>query len=499
MYEFVDITERGTQSTSLSIQTVFNKFNLDELLTDESGSFTTLTVSGRSNLSNRVNTIEVSGLDGLLESDNSTLSEREITIKYQITDKTNEGFRQRYNRLNALLNGTKKELAFSDEDAIFYGSLSESDVPEEDSNSLIGTITFLCTDPYKYGPEQTIPFPIEAVSITNSGTAEANPIFELEVLAPITFAMVSNGTDYMMIGHPVTVDEEVVDTRTLLLEERGATLSAWSSTPTSVDGGVVAGNLDTDGGGITVPSYGTDTPNWHGPALLKEVVPAQDFEVEMHLAGRTLDAENTFRIEFYLFDEGMNEIGKMAILDNTPNIITKAAEGRVGDYTGPNENYVISSSNYSYKQDFWFGMVRMRRIGQDFEFYVTRIDNSTDHVQSLKKTFKDVANVYQGRLKYVQIHIGKYGTTPRAYAPKIHSITAHELTQVNVDQTPYIADVGDIITFDHTTDEILINGEDRTDLKDFGAEYFKLGAGQNDLVVSPDSFNATIKYRERYK
>ena len=54
MYGFVDIVPgSGTGSTSLSIQTVFNGINLDEELTDENGRFITLTVSGRSNLTQK--------------------------------------------------------------------------------------------------------------------------------------------------------------------------------------------------------------------------------------------------------------------------------------------------------------------------------------------------------------------------------------------------------------------------------------------------------------
>ena len=69
--------------------------------------------------------------------------------------------------------------------------------------------------------------------------------------------------------------------RLVLCLLRGETLDTWSNTPTKVDGGVVAGRLSTDNDGITVPSYGPDTNNWHGPALIKEISPSQDFEIEM--------------------------------------------------------------------------------------------------------------------------------------------------------------------------------------------------------------------------
>jgi len=362
-------------------------------------------------------------------------------------------------------------------------------------------VFFVCPDPFSYGPETPYIFPSDAVNLTNDGAADADPIFELEVLKPITFAMVQNhNEEYMMIGRPIDVNSKIVNTRTLLLEERGQTLNTWDATPTSVDGGVVAGSLSTDNDGITVPSYGPDTDNWHGPALLKEVTVAQDFEVEAMVQGRTTTTGQTFRIEVYLFDEGMNVLGKMAIMDNSLNVHRKKGEGRVGPYVGKNTNYLISSANYSYDQDYFYGMLRMRREGKRITFYVTRINNNNKHVQTLSKTFVDNANEYQGRLKYVQIHIGKYGSTERAYAPKIDSIKVFELDQATEDQTPYIAQTNDVITFDHVNDEILINGEDRKDLKDFGASYFQLSKGNNALVVHPDdSFEMTCRFRKRFR
>src|SRR5699024_4430993 len=143
----------------------------------------------------------------------------------------------------------------------------------------------------------------------------------------------------------------------------------------------------------------------------------------------------TFRIEFYAFDENMNNLGKMAILDNSQNVHTKVAEARLGERSG--DRYLISSQNYEQRTEHWFGMLRMKRVGNQFEFYVTRIANNTRHVSSLRRRFTDNASAYSGRLKYVQIHIGKHSDTPRAYAPKINYIRAYELAQTTVDQTPY--------------------------------------------------------------
>ncbi len=401
-----------------------------------------------------------------------------------------------------LITDAPVELQFDDEPGRTYFAVVQNTMDDFDRfvDQRSGTIQFLCLDPYAYGPEITEEFTSDTAIIAKQGSAAAQPVFELEVLAPVTFAMVQNqNEEYMMIGQPTDADTSTVNTKTLMLEERGQTLDTWNDTPTEIDGGTVAGYLGTDNAGITVPSYGSDMPGWHGPALIKEVTPAQDFEVEMMLEGEA-SGDQTFRIEFYLYDEGMNVIGKMAILDKTLNVNRKVAEGRIGGYVGRQENYLISSQNYSYGWPFYFGMLRMRRVGSIFEFYVTRIANNTKHVYSLKETYVDNNNEYAGKLKYVQIHIGKYADTARAYGPKIHYIKAFELAEATTDQTPYIAYTGDIITFDHVNEEILINGEERKDLKDFGGSFFDLHKGENQLIMHPPtSFLGNVKYRPRYR
>ncbi|MBU8567591.1 phage tail family protein [Virgibacillus pantothenticus] len=151
MYKFVDLNERGTYGSFLSNQTIFNDINLDQQLTDETGSFVTLTVEGRGNVKQRIKTTEVPGMDGALEYTNTTYDVREIAVKYKLSDRTNEGFRSRVNRLNGLLRGSKRRLCFTDEDAFYYATLSENTIPEEKKNELICELTFLCSNPYKYG------------------------------------------------------------------------------------------------------------------------------------------------------------------------------------------------------------------------------------------------------------------------------------------------------------------------------------------------------------
>ena len=447
------------------------------------------------------NLISVPGRDGAYSA-YTYRPPRYLNVSVTIKGTSFHDLRKKLERLSSILNtdGKNVPITFGDElDRIYYGKLDQVSGGYEKSHIYQAVITFICPDPFKYGKEETVTG-TDNLTIHNQGTAETEPIFELTATKKSTFAMVSDGTNYNVIGTIADVDEVIVDDKEVVFEERGQTLDLWSSAGTSIDGGVVAGSLSTDNDGITVPSYGADTSRWHGPALMRELsIPLQDFEVEMMLQGRTTTLNQTFRIEFYLFDENMKSLGKMAIKDDTLGAYRKKAEARYGPHVTNYKNYLIDKNNYQYNWDFFFGMLRMRRKGNNFEFYVTRINNNTKHVYSLKETFSDVDNEFMGRLKYIQIHIGKYGSTERAYGPKINYIKTSKLNTLTVDQTPYILDVGDVVTFDHKDEEILINGEPRNDLKNFGGSFFNLLRGQNTIIVSPeDSFDATAKYREKY-
>src|SRR5690606_9127119 len=139
---------------------------------------------------------------------------------------------------------------------------------------------------------------------------------------------------------------------------------------------------------------------------MKEVPVAQDFEVEAFLQGRTPTRMHTFRVEVYLWDESMSPIGKIAVLDNSKGNDRIIAEGRVGSLS--NGQYILSSEHYSHNWNDFYGLMRIRRIGKRFEFYVSRVDVNGRHVNSILRTFMDNEERYGGRLKYIQIHIGKH-------------------------------------------------------------------------------------------
>ena len=387
-------------------------------------------------------------------------------------------------------------LEFDDEPGRTYYAEIEGTI--EDFNRFVdqrkGIITFLCADPYSYGPEKTLSFPADIVTFDNNGTAEADPIFELTAKKKTTFAMISNeDNEYNLIGKPADVDEQLVDEKTLLFDETGDTLSEWTI-PSGFQG-----SFKAESNGIFVDSYGTGT-EWHGPGLMREITPTEDFEIEFYTSVRTERPEMAFRLSTNFFDENMNELGLLRVWNKSTTTINKVIEARIGPYVGQFENYLISSANYNWMgQRVYNGIIRVTRKGNVYTFYAAHISQRGNHIESITQTYIDNNNEYAGKLKFIRMDAAIFGNNPKPNELSIRRIRVTRHNKVLVDETPYILFPGDVVTFDHKDDDILINGEPRMDLKNFGGSFYKLKKGENMIIVTPeDTFDTKVTFRDKY-
>lgn len=229
MYKFADtVAGSGSSTPYLSLNTVFNSVNLDEALTDNNGSFTTLAVSGRGILPRNIHMTEMSGSHGAREK-RYTYDIREITVKYKLTDRSNEGFRERFNRLNGLLIGSKKRLEFTDEEAYFLATLQSGDTPEEDSNDSVGTLVFICTDPAKNRNEQTLNITTTTQVFTIGGLEPAPWTSRTRFTAPqSSFSLETNKGGKVILYYDFTdgdVLEIYYETRNIFLNGKDLAVS----------------------------------------------------------------------------------------------------------------------------------------------------------------------------------------------------------------------------------------------------------------------------------
>lgn len=439
--------------------------------------------------------VTVPGMAGAYLSQTETQT-REIVVPVIINAENIEDLQKiKEDMAEWLVHDGPKELIFKDEpDRVYYALVDGELELDEIFSTGRGEITFICPDPYKYGPEKTYESQ-DSVIVENEGTAEADPIFELTATEKATFAMVSLGDEeYNLIGRPADVDEQIVDERTIVLDEIGDTIDTWQPAP-GFNGTFVQGSQ-----GIQVGNWGSGS-GWHGPGAIKEIDPIQDFEIEFFVYVRSETPDRTFRISTNFYDENMNELGLLRLWDNSDKALKKVVEARVGPYAGDFVNYLISSRNYDLReQRVWGGIIRVVRKGNVFTFYAARITQTGRHVETITQRFVDVNNDFAGKLKFIRIDIANYGNTSKPNEVAINRLRVTEHNQALVDETPYIIYPNDVITFDHKNDDILINGEPRNDLKNFGGSFFKLKKGENIITVTPDgSFETRVIFRERYR
>lgn len=441
------------------------------------------------------NLISVTGMPGAHLS-HTDVQARVITVPILVKAKNiNDLQKLKEDMAEWLVHDEPKELVFKDEpDRVYYALVDGELELDEIFSTGRGEITFICPDPYKYGPEKTVETTSDEFIIENEGTAEAEPIIELTATQKATFAMVSNGEEYMMIGKPAEVDQQIVDEKNVVLDEVGDTIDTWQPAP-DYNGTFVHGSQ-----GIQVGDWGSGT-GWHGPGAIKEIDPIQDFEIEFFVYVRSETPDRTFAITTNFFDEHMNELGMMRLWDNSDRVLRKVVEARVGPYVGDFVNYLISSRNYDLReQRVWGGIIRVIRKGNVYTFYAARITQAGKHVDTITQTFRDINNEYGGKLKFVRIDIRNYGNTEKPNEVAINRIRVWEHNEVLVDETPYIVYPGDIIEFDHVTKDIRLNGESRKDLKAFGGSFFTLKKGINTLTITPENtFDTVVKYRERFR
>ncbi|SFL38746.1 putative phage tail component, N-terminal domain-containing protein [Gracilibacillus orientalis] len=407
-----------------------------------------------------------------------------------------------------LLTGKTVELKLDDEPGRTYFAKLEGTI--EDYQKFVdqrrGTLTFLCPDPYSYGPELEFIASSGYFSITNTGTAEAEPIFEFEVTAPVTFLMIQNQlNEYMMIGEPADDDVQVVDSRELIFSEDG-NMDGWMTNGTEIDpisGAISNGTMTHDGTGIIADDYGSPVSgnDGYGPAIIKELPEAiEDFEISTIIDTRTNDLNQNFRVELYAFDEGMNMLGKIGIHDGNRNFHERNGLARVGEYVDSTTRYFIHSGNFQFRNSgpaLTF-FIKWKREGINFEFNIYRIVNG-ELRNWTRRRFKDRSGQWLGRLKYIQAYIRTYRGRTNPNIARVNQLKVEKLLQVTEDQTPYIAYPGDIITFNHTNNgQVYINGEVYEENM-LGVDYFTLKKGDNEIAALPsDSFNISGRYRRRY-
>ena len=179
MYSFVDIKETSEGITLPSEAMQINGEYLEDLVPG----YKTLSVSGREALSPEIESFHTGIRDGSSRK-SRRYPERIITVKYQLISKSNEEFREAYNKLGGVLNTEDAQLVFRDEpDKYFIGTPSLVEEVEQGRNAVVGELEFLCLDPFKYSvvEYEAIPDMLQgSILLDYRGTYKSFPILEAD-------------------------------------------------------------------------------------------------------------------------------------------------------------------------------------------------------------------------------------------------------------------------------------------------------------------------------
>ena len=148
MYGFTDTNEMPEQTLGLAMS--FGGVYFEEVIRG----YTTLNVGGRELIGNELETATGKGRDGVTIT-GQTLPPRSLIVQYKLDAKSDAECRYNFETLNFLLRKNGKNnvaIQFTDEPwRTYYGRLQSVDEVPYDRNTVVGTFTILCEDPYKYG------------------------------------------------------------------------------------------------------------------------------------------------------------------------------------------------------------------------------------------------------------------------------------------------------------------------------------------------------------
>src|SRR5699024_9183442 len=128
-----------------------------------------------------------------------------------------------------------------------------------------------------------------------------------------------------------------------ILTANGTNMTGWIKEGNVVDGGIVSGNMESNGSRFQAESFGSGS-NWHGPAIKRSLPETlTDFRIKTRIAFGNTRNNYIGRIEMYLLDVNGETVAKIALKDNQGARQLAIGEGRAGNLD--NGKYVISNDS----------------------------------------------------------------------------------------------------------------------------------------------------------
>ncbi|HDR7617040.1 TPA: phage tail family protein [Bacillus mycoides] len=439
------------------------------------------------------------------------------TIKVPVVLKSSAATMQKTKEdlANWLVTDNPCELIFDDEpDRTYMAVIDGEDSLEELIFRGKGELIFICPNPYKLGAVQTKQFQNNVdgnlqADINNPGSVESNPVIDITVGAQSPFLDVWNGDDYFRLGYPTAVKTKVVKQDERLIWDEMTNLTIWEAITGKIGIYKSSGAMKVwQGYAFTPNSYGTGANDeWHGP-FMKRTIPntsgvIQDFKLDVQMNFQSEHWNRMGKTVVMLLDANDNVIVELAMADEYMSHEMTTAQAIIDP--GSSRKWIADEMGmYSDTFNDFRGHVSVARRGKEWSFYFAKYRKNTEiDDASFVRTWRDNSDSNPMTARPVaKIAVGciAYGTNPPVDVAFIEDVKFWKINTLNVDETPYIFDVGDKIRIDTERSLVTINGKNVIGLKDIFSRFPSVKRGANAIIVRPYNVgSAQITYREMYK
>lgn len=419
-------------------------------------------------------------------------------------------FREMKDRLAVqLFKEGNQKLWFSDEpDRFFWVKLNgESSLKRslEYREEAYGTLEFICEDGLAHAI-QTKDFQLvdDSVVIQNEGTYKAPITWTVDFLADCESIGFVTEDRILQLGYVTSEDIDEDLSNVVLFNDpmKSATSGQYSRNVGKIrwrnDSGdntsQIQGSLKYEADAITVDSYGpsgADDAFWHGPTLTRFFNDVEDCEIYARFNfkpnGATKDkAKKQGLFELNLVDADNLFICGFEMKDNTDQQDRVEYKFYVGDAEIKSGFLPAAVRNTN---GGFFGMIRIRKVGNNFDFYLARlVNNPKGGFNESWKATHNWTNEATAMLKPTRVDINFLNW--RNKQPIYQSLTHLKLTKFNTRDDKLIPKTfleGDQLIFDGSTSKVTINGITANDYFVVGSQPIISNIGETEVFISHES------------
>lgn len=503
MYGFVDVIEAGSAESLPAEAVSINGTYIENVIPG----YRTLYVTGRELTESEIKEIEIESVDGAEYLYKRNI-QRNIVVTYQLLSGSPEEFRDKFNKLNQILNQEQAVLVFNDEpDKYFIGTKSEVRDIEGGRLNVVGEFTFYCLDPHKYASVQkefSAALNEEGIlemKIVNNGSAPVSIDYEITHNHDNGFIGIVSENGAMQYGRDDEVDTEVRSKSEILADYKESddfanmTLNnGIVQEPTTLQNGTFK-TVEVSGiKYLALDDVGTGE-KWHG-ASKTLILPADsqdetgwiNFKVQTKVWFEAGKNTQTGTIKLIIGDTEGKELMDFSIYKSSTNtndaIIHFGAtmEKVHANFTADAKSPLNSAG----------GLIYLQKSGELFEFYFAG------------KTYQyREPSLSQKKAASVTILLGQYGT--RGTSNLMSRLYFKEL-MFRADKVSYMYDIpnrypaGSIVTIDGSNTKMYVDGVPSLGDEMVGTKYFKAEPGETSVQFFFSDFSVprpTVKARIR--